>query len=229
LGRQLKFRKSSTLLPRTLSALFLIPLCLYVIYLGPPYSLILGWGVTLGLFIEWIRIWLKCTLFPFSKAIYGLLGTFYLAVATIWFIHQLGLSEAWRLIYWLFFLVWSTDIAAYAGGKLFKGPKLVPSISPNKTWSGFFTGMAGGIAVAYGTSYWFFPGVFTFWQFVVLVLIAQVGDLLESQAKRWGDVKDSSSLIPGHGGLLGHLGNGLLKDWQSHCHPRECEARVGGS
>lgn len=205
MAQRLKFRKQSTLLPRILSALFLIPLCLYIIYVGPPYALILGGVVTIGLFIEWVRLLVKCSLSPFSKGIYAVLGTLYLSVAVVWFLHNMGLPDGWRLIYWLFFLVWSTDIAAFVGGRIFKGPKLAPSISPNKTWSGFITGMIMGVAVGYETSFWVFPGVFTFWDVALLVLIAQIGDLMESQAKRWSHVKDSSSLIPGHGGLLDRL------------------------
>ncbi len=205
MAQRLKFRKSSTLLPRTLSALVLIPFCLYVIYVGPPYVLILGGVTAIGLFIEWMRLLVKCTLPPFSKGIYALVGTLYLSVTVVWFLHTMALLEGWRLIFWLLFWVWSTDIAAFAGGRLFKGPKLARSISPNKTWSGFIAGMTVGVAVGYETSFWVFPGVFSFWGIVLLVLIAQLGDLIESQAKRWSHVKDSSTLIPGHGGLLDRL------------------------
>jgi phosphatidate cytidylyltransferase len=200
-----KFRKSSSLLPRTLSALFLIPVCLYTIYLGFPYSLVLGGLVTGGLCIEWVHLWLKCSLPSFPKAIYGIIGTAYLGIATYWFLNQVIRPDGWQLVYWLFFLVWSTDIAAYVGGKFLKGPKLVPSISPNKTWSGFLVGFSVGFLVAYGTSLWLFSGVFTFWQIALLILIAEIGDLIESQAKRWSHIKDSSHLIPGHGGLLDRL------------------------
>ena len=200
-----KFRKSSTLLPRILSAAVLIPLCLYVIYKGPPYSLVLGGLVTLGLFIEWGILLLKCPFPPVSKTVYSILGMLYLGVATFWLLQTMALSDGWPLLYWLLLLVWSTDTAAYTGGKIFKGLKLAPSLSPNKTWSGFFTGMTVGVAVSYGISAWVFPGVFSFWGIVCLVFIAQGGDLLESQAKRWSHVKDSGSLIPGHGGLLDRL------------------------
>ncbi len=200
-----KFRKTSTLLPRILSAAVLIPLCLYVIYRGPPYSLVLGGLVTFGLFTEWGRLLLQCPFSLMSKTVYSILGTLYLGIATFWFLQNMALSDGWRFLYWLLLLVWSTDTAAYAGGKIFKGLKLAPSLSPNKTWSGFLTGMVVGVAVGYGISLWFFPGVFSFWGVVLLVLIAQGGDLLESQAKRWSNVKDSGSLIPGHGGLLDRL------------------------
>jgi len=132
-------------------------------------------------------------------------GSLYLSIAVLWFLQYLGLPHAWKLIYWLFFLVWSTDMSAFLGGTIFRGPRLAPSISPHKTWSGFLSGMLGGIAVGYEASLWLFPGVFSFWEVILLVFIAQIGDLLESQAKRWSKVKDSSSLIPGHGGLLDRL------------------------
>ncbi len=108
-------------------------------------------------------------------------------------------------MYWLLFLVWSTDTAAYAGGRLLKGPKLAPFISPHKTWSGFIAGMIGGTAIGYGTSFWLVPFVFSLPGIALLVLIAQGGDLLESLAKRWSAVKDSGVLIPGHGGSLDRL------------------------
>lgn len=205
MARRLKFRKSSSLLPRILSALFLIPLCLYIIYIGPPYALILGGVAAIGLFSEWVRLLVRCTLPAFPKGIYALVGTAYLSIAVMWFLHNMALLEGWRLIFWLFFWIWSTDTAAFVGGSIFKGPKLAPSISPNKTWSGFITGMIVGVAVGYETSFWVFPGVFSILDIILLVLISQIGDLLESQAKRWSHLKDSSTLIPGHGGLLDRL------------------------
>jgi phosphatidate cytidylyltransferase len=134
-----------------------------------------------------------------------MLGTAYLVLAILWFLQHLFIPEGWKIIFWLLFLVWSIDIAAYAGGRVLKGRKLAPSISPNKTWSGFFSGLIVGTAVGYGTSFWLIPGVLNLWEIILLVLIAQGGDLLESKAKRWSHMKDSSPLIPGHGGLLDRL------------------------
>lgn len=192
-------------MPRLLSAAFLIPISLYLIYIGPPYTFFLGGLVTVGLFIEWSFLCLKNRLSFWGKFSCAILGTIYLVVAILWLFSYLSLQEGWKFIFWLLFLVWSTDTAAYAGGRFLKGPKLAPSISPNKTWSGFFVGIIGGTAVGYETSFWLFPGVFNLWGIVLLVLIAQGGDLLESMVKRWSNVKDSSSLIPGHGGLLDRL------------------------
>lgn len=205
MGRQLRFHKSSALLLRILSAAILIPLSLYIIYAGQPYTLILGGVCSIGLFIEWVFLCLKNKLPFWGKLCCVLLGTFYLGIASLWFLYQLSLPDGWRLIYWLLFLIWSTDTAAYAGGQLLKGPKLASSISPHKTWSGLIIGAIIGGAVGFGTSFWLIPNLFTFWEIFLLVLISQGGDLLESKAKRWSHLKDSSSLIPGHGGLLDRL------------------------
>ncbi len=205
MARRPKFRKSDTLVSRVLSAIILIPLSLWIIFLGPPYSIAVGLLVAVGLFSEWTALCLKNILPFWSKLTIIFLGTIYMIVAAIWLLHLLFQPEGWKLLYWLLFLVWSTDTAAYAGGRLLKGPKLAPSISPHKTWAGFIVGMIGGTAVAYITSFWLLPNIFNLWSIIVLVSIAQGGDLLESKTKRWSEVKDSSFLIPGHGGLLDRL------------------------
>jgi phosphatidate cytidylyltransferase len=103
-------------------------------------------------------------------------------------------------------IVWSTDIAAYFAGRGFGGPLLSPKDSPNKTWTGAIgalvcAGLAGG-AVARAAG-----GDFTHWLFASLVLsvVAQAGDLLESRFKRLYGVKDTSGIVPGHGGVLDRL------------------------
>lgn len=192
-------------MPRIISAAILVPLSLWIVYLGPPYSLVLGGIVALALFIEWGMLCSKLKFSLLPKLGWTLLGTFYLVIAVLWLFQTLLAPEGWKIMYWLFFLVWSTDTAAFAGGKLLKGPKLAPAISPNKTWSGFGTAMIIGTSIGYETSFWLFPGVFNLWGIALLVLVAQGGDLIESQVKRWSDTKDSGFLIPGHGGVLDRL------------------------
>lgn len=105
----------------------------------------------------------------------------------------------------LFAVVWTTDIAAYFVGRTFGGPKLAPSISPGKTWSGAIGGTVGAIitgiavAMAYGTI-WSWAALFVL--VLALSAISQIGDLYESSLKRRFGVKDSSQLIPGHGGVM---------------------------
>lgn len=105
----------------------------------------------------------------------------------------------------LFAVVWATDILAYFVGRALGGPKLAPSISPGKTWSGALGGTAAailaGTAVASGLGSplgWVALVALT----LALSAVSQIGDLFESSIKRRFGVKDSSQLIPGHGGVM---------------------------
>jgi phosphatidate cytidylyltransferase len=107
----------------------------------------------------------------------------------------------------LFAIAWATDIAAFFVGRLIGGPKLLPRVSPKKTWSGAIGGLAAavfaGIAVAKAAG---LSGLF--WLALVAAILscaAQAGDLFESLVKRRFGAKDSSHLIPGHGGLMDRL------------------------
>ena len=110
-------------------------------------------------------------------------------------------------ILFLFVIVWLTDITAYFVGRAVGGPKLMPSISPNKTWSGTIGGtvaaVVGGVVVAaqFGIERLVAVAVIAF----VLSVVSQVGDLAESALKRRFNAKDASQLIPGHGGLMDRL------------------------
>ncbi|GGK26451.1 phosphatidate cytidylyltransferase [Salinarimonas ramus] len=114
---------------------------------------------------------------------------------------------------WIFAVVWGTDVAAYFTGRALGGPKLAPRISPGKTWSGFFGGLAvgtllGTLVAAIGEGLgWERP--LSWFALVLLAALAsvvgQIGDLAESALKRHFKVKDSSKLIPGHGGVLDRI------------------------
>ena len=122
---------------------------------------------------------------------------------------QLGLVG----LLWMFAVVWTTDIAAYFTGRRLGGPKLWPRVSPKKTWSGFFGGLmaaaVAGFLVAWGAQRLGLVHPFSLRNAIILSLIAsvasQIGDLGESALKRHCDVKDSSHLIPGHGGVMDRL------------------------
>jgi len=125
----------------------------------------------------------------------------------------------------------ATDVGAYFVGRLLGGPKIAPAISPGKTWSGLVGGMLAAGLVGCGIVYWLCPAPgqpqflqlmptrFTpdFWLLAakvagigaLIAIIAQAGDFFESWMKRRAGVKDSSRLIPGHGGLFDRL-DGLL-------------------
>ncbi len=111
----------------------------------------------------------------------------------------------------VFAVVWSTDILAYFVGRAIGGPKLAPRISPGKTWSGAIGGTVAGVAGGVGVALAYFQAV-DFWvplMALLLSIASQIGDLFESFIKRRFGVKDSSHLIPGHGGVMDRV-DGLV-------------------
>lgn len=111
-------------------------------------------------------------------------------------------------VLWIFAVVWSTDVAAYLTGRSLGGPKLWPGISPKKTWSGFAGGVVAGAAGGYATLALLrveVPVAAVLLASAAASVAAQLGDLAESALKRYFGVKDASSLIPGHGGLMDRL------------------------
>ncbi|MFS2149653.1 phosphatidate cytidylyltransferase [Rhizobium sp. Rhizsp42] len=111
----------------------------------------------------------------------------------------------------VFAVVWATDILAYFIGRAIGGPKLAPRISPGKTWSGAIGGAVCAIIAGVLVAYAAFPDGVVLAAFVALVLsvCSQLGDLFESFIKRRFGVKDSSRLIPGHGGVMDRV-DGLI-------------------
>ncbi len=151
----------------------------------------------------------------------GIIGSAILALCGFSF-SSLRLVPEYGIFYImaLFAIVWVTDSSAYAFGRWIKGPKLMPNISPNKTWSGSIGGLLAGTLA--GGTYSIIANIFinpenifkTFfvWLLVgaILSLSCQIGDMLESLAKRHFGVKDTSQLIPGHGGILDRLDGHLF-------------------
>lgn len=109
------------------------------------------------------------------------------------------------LTLWALALVWACDIGAYFAGRTIGGPKLAPSISPAKTWAG----LAGGVALAsvLGLAMHLAYGLPLRLMLAtpVLAVVAQMGDLFESSLKRRAGVKDSGTILPGHGGVMDRL------------------------
>lgn len=116
-------------------------------------------------------------------------------------------------LFYLFAVVWATDILALFAGRRIGGPKLAPSISPKKTWSGAIAGALGGVAAgaavaAVGSNLLNLPKtniLAATGLALLLSVVAQGGDLFESAVKRRFGVKDSGRIIPGHGGLMDRL------------------------
>lgn len=117
-----------------------------------------------------------------------------------------------ELVVWLIVAVWCTDAGGYLFGKLVGGPKLAPRISPNKTW----VGLGGGVVLAglWSAATLSWAGGYSLgWVMaaaICIALLAQFGDLAVSAVKRRFGVKDTSGLIPGHGGVLDRLDGMLL-------------------
>jgi phosphatidate cytidylyltransferase len=155
-------------------------------------SLGVGAGLT-ALGGDWRRPW------PSGGVLYA--GAMLIAICAL----RASELDGARVVLWLFALVWGTDIMAYFGGRLIGGPKLWPRVSPGKTWSGFIVGIACGAAAGalFAPTLGAAPALFA----VGLAggAFSQGGDLFESAIKRRYGVKDSSRLIPGHGGLMDRL------------------------
>lgn len=143
-------------------------------------------------------------------------GVFYIAPAGIGMVWLRDMPEGAAWSVYLFAVTWWTDIMAYIWGNIFKGPKLWPRYSPNKTWSGFFGGLFGAmltaaivlaISAAFGHGFIGYPGAI----FIGLItgLATMGGDLWESMLKRRFGVKDTGGIIPGHGGMLDRV-DGLM-------------------
>jgi phosphatidate cytidylyltransferase len=150
---------------------------------------------------------------PGSPALWLGAGVIYVGLAGVGLIWLRGGGEVGRAtVLFIVLVVWASDIGAYMVGRLVGGPKLAPAISPNKTWSGAAGGLAAAIAVGIGIAGWVDAGASSIRVAMVAALLgiaAALGDLFESGIKRHFHVKDSSGLIPGHGGLLDRV-DGLL-------------------
>jgi len=121
------------------------------------------------------------------------------------------LPDGLDVVIWLLLVVWAVDIFAYVAGRSIGGPKLWPSVSPNKTWAGLIGGvaaaaLAGGLL---GLAQEARAPLALALLAAVLAVVAQAGDLMESAVKRHFGVKDAGGIMPGHGGLLDRV-DGLL-------------------
>lgn len=107
---------------------------------------------------------------------------------------------------WLFAVVWGTDIMAYFGGRTLGGPKLWRRVSPSKTWSGFLVGIGAGAVAGFAVAFgWGDASPVLLPLGLLGGAVAQAGDLFESALKRHYGAKDTSRLIPGHGGVMDRL------------------------
>jgi phosphatidate cytidylyltransferase len=172
---------------------------------------------TLGLLIpawSWAPIPLAAAAAPLVQRVGGrslwwmVAGAFYIGLPILALVWVRG--EGRETLFWLFFVVWATDIGAYAAGRTIGGPKLMPRVSPKKTWAGLAGGalsaaVVGAVAAAAEGA----DARVLVLLSLILALVSQAGDLGESWVKRNFGVKDTSGIIPGHGGMLDRV-DGLL-------------------
>lgn len=189
---------------RLWAGLVLSALALSLTWVGHPwFEGLLALGVTAGAW-EWVRM-VHATKKGAAFIFWLLLGAGYLGlpVLALWWLRYETGGGPWT-VYWLFAIVWGADIAAYFAGRALGGPKLWPQVSPNKTWSGAIGGLLGALALGVPIG-WFGREAPLLWLFAIsafLAVVSMAGDLLESKLKRQFGLKDTSRLIPGHGGFL---------------------------
>jgi phosphatidate cytidylyltransferase len=204
--------KKSDLGVRTLSAVVMLAVSGTALWLG-------GWFldgfillVALVAFGELTSLISKATNSHLVRVVGIVMAAAYVGLAALRLV-QINTTMLLLLIIGSVILV---DVGAYFFGRMIGGPKIAPSISPSKTWAGLFGGVVGAtLAIfayfAYGAS----GQVYAFWLFEMLpfgaaiAIVAQAGDFFESWLKRRAGVKDSSQLVPGHGGVLDRV-DGLL-------------------
>ncbi len=141
----------------------------------------------------------------------SLISLFYVVLPAVLFL-RVFLYDDKDTVFLFLCIIFSGDIFAYLGGRVLKGKKWVPEVSPSKTWSGLCCGLCAS-AVVSGAGFYFKQDLNFFWYFLFGLfsfLVAQTGDLFVSLMKRRVNVKDSGFCLPGHGGLLDRLDGFLL-------------------
>lgn len=204
---------TKNLIQRVISSIILMPIVLYCVYSGGKvYCAMVACVALIGL-AEWIAIVHngkhdRQHLWQLDMYVLG----FVYACTFCWAMFFLRSQERGLLIVlWCLSVTWATDIGAYLVGSFIRGPKLAPVLSANKTWAGFFGGVACSTIIGVLFQEGLLDTIFnhTIMLSVVLSISAQCGDLKESWFKRKFGVKNSSNLIPGHGGMLDRV-DGLV-------------------
>lgn len=206
--------KKSDLGVRVLSAIVMVAVAGTALWLGGWFWTLFVAAVGLGVLWEWTRLAFAFEKGPAGQAMWLLAGLVYIGSAALTMIFT-G-KEGPDFIIAVAISVVAVDVGAYAFGRTLGGPKIAPSISPSKTWAGLLGGIVGAFSWIAGALV-LYAGERPTMQFWILALgaavliavVAQAGDFFESWMKRKAGVKDSGSLIPGHGGLFdridGHL------------------------
>jgi phosphatidate cytidylyltransferase len=171
-----------------------------------PYWLVVG-------LIIWVLLLIAILSFPLSQVLWGYpfvvgsIGVLILPLFIQSMIHVYFMPQGKALLLYLFCLVWAADIGAYITGKRWGAHRLIRRVSPGKSWEGVLGGFSLALLVALCAYFYFIPAHGKTWFIlaIFITIISIVGDLLMSMLKRRCHVKDTGSLIPGHGGVLDRL------------------------
>ncbi|MEP3226441.1 MAG: phosphatidate cytidylyltransferase [Parasphingorhabdus sp.] len=145
----------------------------------------------------------------FDRSIQLSLGIIYAGLPALSILFLRGIDNGLLIVFWTLALVWATDIGAYFSGRAIGGPKLAPRYSPNKTWAGLIGGVIVTALFSYVLHIYFQLPFHLVLLSIPLAILAQLGDLFESQMKRRAGAKDSGTIFPGHGGVMDRL-DGLI-------------------
>jgi phosphatidate cytidylyltransferase len=212
-GFKLNIEITSSLKTRLISGFILAPLTLLTIYLGGVFFGALIFAAFIIVIFEWISL-CKKTQRPILEFLVGFVYSI-ICIASFAYI-RLGIEYGMYFCVASIVCVWASDVGAYFVGKKFRGPKIAPIVSPNKTLSGllgamFFSGIAASLFyINLPESLNAEFSIFAFFAGMVFGFIGQTGDLFISAAKRRANVKDTGNLIPGHGGLLDRIDSLML-------------------
>jgi len=190
---------------RIISAVILVPIALIAIFYSKDLFLLLAIAIAIMMTAEWMDMIKNIA----DKKKWQLIGFFYILIP-IFAVIKLRYYSV-EVLFWMFAIIWSTDIFAFFAGKTLGGTKIAPQISPNKTWSGLIGGVFASMIIGFMSSFMFAGGVMFFiFLSAFLSIIEQISDLLESKFKRIFGVKDSGTIIPGHGGILDRMDGMML-------------------
>lgn len=199
-------RKSSELKARILSGIVMAGAALLCAWFGGVFLFLFWLIAALAILAEWWKLTGASVGWKFPGFLYA--ATALAAPVVLRMDAEMGFGA----LLWLFAVVWVSDVMAYVCGRLIGGPKLWPQVSPKKTWAGFIGGTGFSVAAATGVAAAFGAPALIPVAIVSLIaaVISQGGDLFESSLKRRFGVKDSGSLIPGHGGVMDRLDGFVL-------------------
>ena len=192
------------LLVRSLAGAVLILVALGTAFLGGYVFAIFVAVAAVMILYEWRRL---VAGWGFGWKVAGFVYALVPALALLWIRDRA--PQGLELLLWVFIVTWTTDIGAFFAGRATGGPKLAPSISPNKTIAGLVGGMISAALAGYAWVELTRMSAILFWLAPLFALGAQLGDLFESGLKRRAGVKDSGTWLPGHGGALDRL-DGLV-------------------